>query len=59
LQKKDRNEALERLQSLQSLESLESLERLEKSGSVVFSSKSYNEIDIPDNVIIYCDPPYK
>lgn len=45
-------EAMERLQSLESLQSLQSLERLR------VTSLSYDEIDIPDNAVIYCDPPY-
>ena len=43
---------LERLQSLQRLESLESLERLQ------VASLSYDEIDIPHDAVVYCDPPY-
>lgn len=38
------------LQSLQSLESLERLERLQG---------DYRDVIIPDNAVIYCDPPYK
>lgn len=45
-------ESLERLQSLERLESLESLERLQ------VTSLSYDEIDIPDGAVVYCDPPY-
>lgn len=51
-----------RLQSLERLESLESLERLERLGklsNVVFTSKSYEEVEIPKDAIVYCDPPYK
>lgn len=57
-------ERLERLQSLQSLESLErlqSLERLEsleRLQSLRVTSLSYDEIDIPDDAVVYCDPPY-
>ena len=43
---------LERLERLQSLESLESLERLR------VTSLSYDEIDIPEDAVVYCDPPY-
>lgn len=50
-----RLESLERLQSLQSLESLERLERLE---SLRVTSQSYDDIDIPDDAVVYCDPPY-
>lgn len=45
-------ESLERLQSLQSLQSLERLERLR------VTSLSYDEIDIPADAVVYCDPPY-
>lgn len=45
-------ESLERLERLQSLERLESLERLR------VTSLSYDEIDIPDDAVVYCDPPY-
>ena len=47
-----RLQSLERLERLQSLQSLQSLERLR------VTSLSYDEIDIPDNAVIYCDPPY-
>ena len=43
---------LERLQSLERLERLQSLERLR------VTSLSYDEIDIPDDAVVYCDPPY-
>lgn len=33
-----------------------SLQRLEK---VIFTSKSYKEVEIIEDAIIYCDPPYK
>lgn len=45
-------ESLERLERLQSLERLESLERLR------VTSLSYDEIDIPEDAVVYCDPPY-
>ena len=45
-------EMLERLQSLQRLERLERLERLQ------VASLSYDEIDIPADAVVYCDPPY-
>jgi len=59
---KDRKDlqSLERLQSLQSLESLERLQSLESlERQVEFISKSYEEIEIPSNAIVYCDPPYQ
>ena len=45
-------ERLERVQILESLESVQSLERLQ------VTSLSYDEIDIPDGAVVYCDPPY-
>ena len=56
--------SVERLQSLQSLQSLERLERLERLESLErlerlrVTSLSYDEIDIPDDAVVYCDPPY-
>lgn len=47
-----------RLQSLQSLESLQRLESLERLERLETSCKSYNEIEIKPNSIIYCDIPY-
>lgn len=55
LERLERLQSLERMERLQSLESLESLERLE---SLRLTSLSYDEIDIPDDAVVYCDPPY-
>ena len=43
-------ESLERLQSLESLERLQRLQRLES---------DYREVKIPDDAIVYADPPYR
>lgn len=54
-------ESLESLQSLQSLErlqSLESLQSLQSLQSLRVTSLSYDEIDIPADAVVYCDPPY-
>ena len=51
-------ERLERLQSLESLERLQSLESLEILERLQVTSLSYDEIDIPDGAVVYCDPPY-
>ena len=51
-------QSLERLQSLQSLERLQSLQSLERLQSLRVTSQSYDEIDIPDDAVVYCDPPY-
>jgi site-specific DNA-adenine methylase len=54
LEQLERLQQLEQLERLQQLEQLEQLERL-----VTFSSKSYDQIQILPNSVIYCDPPYK
>ena len=41
-----------------SLNGLESLERLEILECLQVTSLSYDEIDIPDGAVVYCDPPY-
>ena len=46
------------LQSLESLERLQSLERLERLQRLVASCKSYDEFEILQNSVIYCDIPY-
>ena len=53
LQNLQRLESLERLQSLQSLQSLERLQRLQS------LQQSYDEVEIPQDCVVYCDPPYK
>ena len=50
-----RLQSLERLERLQSLQRLERLERLER---LQVASLSYDEIDIPADAVVYCDPPY-
>lgn len=58
-------ESLGRLQSLQSLESLgrlqslESMKGLESLESLQISQKSYDEVEIKPNSVIYCDIPYE
>lgn len=42
----------------QRLQSLQSLERLQSLQSLLVTSQSYDEIDIPDDAVVYCDPPY-
>ena len=51
-----REQALEKLERLQSLQSLEALERLQ---SLQMFTKSYDEVSIKENSIIYCDIPYE
>lgn len=56
----ERLESLERLERLQSLESLERLQSLEsRRVGVSVSRADYRAVEIPDNAVVYCDPPYK
>ena len=50
---RDQLQSLESLERLERLESLESLERLER------LNKSYDEIEIKPDSLIYCDIPYR
>ena len=66
----DENDKLIRLKTLESLERLPSLERLERIQALEclgemhilerldISGKSYNEVEILPNSVVYCDPPY-
>ena len=50
---------LDELQSLQSLQSLERLESLQSLQSLETYNLSYEQVQIPDNSVVYCDIPYK
>ena len=56
LERLERLQSLERLERLQSLQSLESLERLQ---SLEMFTKSYDQVPIKENSIVYCDIPYE
>ncbi len=47
------------LSSLQSLESLERLQKLRGLPNTECCNLPYEQVDIPDNSVIYCDIPYK
>ena len=51
-------QSLGRLESLESLERMKRLERLESLERLRVTSLSYDEIDIPDDAVVYCDTPY-
>ena len=51
-------EGLKSLESMYNLERLERLECLERLERIRVTSQSYDEIDIPDDAVVYCDPPY-
>ena len=49
----------EMLQSLERLERLQRLENLKRLESIKYYEQSYDEFEIPENSVIYCDIPYK
>ena len=59
LERPERLQSLERLERLQRLESLQSLESLESLQSLETSKLDYRCVQIPDNSIVYADPPYR
>ncbi|MDE5620345.1 MAG: DNA adenine methylase [Ruminococcus sp.] len=55
---------LQNLDSLRRLQALENLERLERlknidSGNITCFNLSYEQVEIPENSVIYCDIPYR
>ena len=51
---------LERLEQLQQLERLEQLQQLDRlnNGKLFFYNKDYRDVEIEENSVVYCDPPY-
>ena len=58
-QRLQRLQSLQRLQGLESLERLERLQRPQSLESLHATFKSYDEVEILPNSVIYCDPPYR
>lgn len=54
----DEKSKLLQLQSLESIERLERLERIERLERLEISGKSYDDVEILPNSVVYCDPPY-
>ena len=59
-------QSLQKLQSLQSLQKLQSLQRLQRlqslekyKNNLTVYRKNYWDVTIPDNAVVYADPPYK
>ena len=52
-------ERLEQLQQLERLEQLQQLDRLERLEQLELTNKDYQQVEIKENSIIYCDIPYK
>ena len=57
--KTDYNEVIGLYRLRQSLQSLQSLQRLENYKNLTVTQKYYTELVIPDDAIVYADPPYK
>ena len=55
LQSPERLQRLQRLESLQRLQSLESPERLQ---SLERLNIDYRDVPLPEDCVVYCDPPY-
>lgn len=53
------SEKLEIIKKLDELQSLQSLERLQSLESLETFNLSYEQVEIPDNAVVYCDIPYK
>lgn len=51
-------ESLESLQSLHRLKRLQNMERLQMIGGLQLFSGDYQAVKIPENSVVYCDPPY-
>ena len=51
-------QSLERLQSLQSLKRLQSLQSLKTNIDIKVFGFDFESLNIPQNALIYCDPPY-
>lgn len=56
---KNRIYELQQLEQLQQLERLEQLQQLQQLERLQLYSKSYHEVNIPKDAIVYCDPPYR
>ena len=58
LQRLQRLQSLQILESMQRLQNLQRLQSLQSLQSLQILQKSYNDINIDENSVIYCDPPY-
>lgn len=54
-----RLQVMDPLQRLERIQNLAKLKRSQKLQKINFTSKSYELLEIQDNSIVYCDPPYK
>ena len=57
LESRQSRQSLERLQRLESLQRLQSLQKYKN--NLTITRKSYADVAIPDNAVVYADPPYK
>ena len=59
LQQLERLEQFQQLEQLLQLQQLQQLEQLLQLQKLQLSAKSYDQVEIKPNSIVYCDPPYK
>ena len=59
LEQLEQLERIQQLQQLQQLERIQQLEQLERIEQLNFYTGSYDEIEIKENSVIYCDIPYE
>ena len=59
LQKLENLQSLQNLQRLENLQSLQNLQRLDVVKRLNILGKSYDQVQIPDDSVVYCDPPYR
>lgn len=53
-------QSFQNLQNLLRIEKLQKLKKLEAKNNILsITSLSYNDVTIPKNAVVYCDPPYK
>ena len=58
LEQLEQLQQLQRIERLQQLEQLEQLQQLERLQRFELTSLDYQSVDIPQNAVVYCDPPY-
>ncbi len=58
LQSLQRLQRLQELQSLERLQRLQGLQGLKVEGRLTVSQADYRSFSVPDDAVVYCDPPY-
>lgn len=58
LERLNRVQSLERLDRFQSLERLGTFQNKNENAGLLMTNKSYDEVNIEQDSVVYCDPPY-